>query len=108
MHVMMTLGRHRAAPHKGHLKRLKRICGCLKKCNDAAIHFCTGIPDCSEQDASHVKQTWEHSVCGNMQEEMPSDMPEPKGQSVHLMCFWDANIMHDLTTVDDHARALHM
>jgi hypothetical protein len=25
-------------------------------------------------------------------------MPEPKGQSVCLTRFWDANLMHDLTT----------
>jgi hypothetical protein len=57
-----TLGRHRAAPHLGHLDRLKRICGCLKKHSDAAIRFRVGIPDCSEQDASHVKHSWEHSA----------------------------------------------
>jgi hypothetical protein len=50
VHVMM-LGQCRAAPHKGHLKeRLQRICGHVKKCNDAAVRFRAGIPDCSEQD----------------------------------------------------------
>jgi hypothetical protein len=97
VHVM-TLGRHRAAPHVGHLDRLKRICGYLKKHRDAAIRFRVGIPDCSEQDASYVKHSWEHSVCGNVQEEIPSDMPEAKGKPVRLTCFWDANLMHDLTT----------
>jgi hypothetical protein len=59
VHVMM-LERYRAAPHKGHLERLQRIYGCLKKYNDAAIRFRTGIPDYSEQDASYVKYTWEY------------------------------------------------
>jgi hypothetical protein len=97
VHVV-ALGQHRAAPHKGHLERLQCICGHLKKHNDAAMRFRAGIPDCSEQDAKHALQTWERSVCGNAQEETPSDVPEPKGQPICLTCFWDANLMHDLTT----------
>jgi hypothetical protein len=61
VHVM-TLGQHRAAPHKGHLERLQRICNHLKKHNHAAVCFRAGIPNCSEQDASCVAQTWECSV----------------------------------------------
>ncbi len=104
----MTLGQHRAAPHKGHLERLQRICGHLKKHNGAAMRFRAGIPDCSEQDAKHTLQTWEHSVCGNAQEETPSDVPEPKGQPICLTCFWDANLMHDLTTGRSCAGVLHV
>jgi hypothetical protein len=107
VHVM-TLGRYRAAPHKGHLERLQRIYGYLKKYNDAAIRFRTGIPDYSEQDAKYVSQTWEYSVYGNVQEEIPSDMPETKGQPVRLTCFWDANLMHDLTTGRSCTGILHM
>jgi hypothetical protein len=80
------------------LDRLKRICGYLKKHSDAAIRFWVGIPDYSEQDASYVKHSWECSVDGDVQEEILSDMPEPKGQPVCLTRFWDANLMHDLTT----------
>jgi hypothetical protein len=107
VHVM-TLGRYRAAPHVGHLDRLKRIYGYLKKYSDAAIRFRVGIPDYSEQDASYVKHSWEYSVYGNVQEEIPSDMPEAKGKPVRLTCFWDANLMHDLTTGRSCTGVLHM
>jgi hypothetical protein len=107
VHVM-TLGRHRAAPHVGHLDRLKRIHGYLKKHSDAAIYFRVGIPDYSEQDASYVKHSWEYSVYGNVQEEIPSDVPEAKGQPVRLTCFWDANLMHDLTTGRSCTGVLHV
>jgi hypothetical protein len=107
VHVM-TLGRYRAAPHKGHLERLQRIYGYLKKYNDAAIRFRTGIPDYSAQDASYVKQSWGYSVYGDISEEIPSGMPEPKGQPVRLTCFWDANLMHDLTTGRSATGILHM
>jgi hypothetical protein len=67
------------------------------------------ISDCSEQDASCVKHSWECSVCGDVQEEIPSDMPdEPKGQPVRLACFWDANLMRDLTTGRSCTGVLHM
>jgi hypothetical protein len=107
VHVM-TLGRHRAAPHVGHLNRLKRVCGYLKKHSDAAIRFRVGIPDYSEQDASYVKHSWEYSVYRNVQEEIPSDMPEAKGKPVRLTCFWDANLMHDLTTGRSCTGVLHV
>ena len=35
-------------------------------------------------------------------------MPEQKGQSVRLTCFWDANLMHDLTTGRSATGILHM
>jgi hypothetical protein len=108
MHVM-TLGRHRAAPHVGHLDRLKRIYGYLKKYSDVAIRFRVGIPDYSEQDASYVKHSWECSVDGYVQEEILSDMPEPKGQpAVCLTRFWDANLMHDVTTGRSCTGVLHV
>jgi hypothetical protein len=88
VHVM-TLGRCQAAPHVGHLDRLKRVCGYLKKHSDAAIRFRVGILDCSEQDASYVKHSWEHSVYGNVQEEIPSDVPEAKGKPTHRCSAYD-------------------
>jgi hypothetical protein len=45
---------------------------------------CTGIPNCSEQDASCVKQSWERSIHSNEQEETPSEVPEPAKGSIHL------------------------
>jgi hypothetical protein len=66
------------------------------------------IPDHSEQDASYAKHSLEYSVNGNVQEEIPSDMPEAKGQPVRLTCFWDANLMHDLTAGRSCTGVLHM
>ena len=81
---------------------------CLKKCCDAAVSFGTEIPDCSEQRASCVKQPRERSARGDVQEETPSDAPEPKGQCICLMRFWCENLVHDLTTGQSAAGTLHM
>jgi hypothetical protein len=81
VHVM-TLGQHQAAPHKGHLKRLQRIHGCVKKHNDAAVRFRAGIPDHSEQDASHVPHMWECSVHRDVQGETSSNMSQRVNPSV--------------------------
>jgi hypothetical protein len=43
--TFMTLGRFRAAPRIGHMMRVQRICGYLRKKPDAAIRFQIGIPD---------------------------------------------------------------
>ena len=41
----MFMGRFRAAPRVGHLERLKRIVGYLRKRSHFSIRYRTGIPD---------------------------------------------------------------
>ena len=42
---VMTMGSFRIAPREGHLERLKRIYGYLRRCKHGAIRIRTGIPD---------------------------------------------------------------
>ena len=46
--AVMTMSSFRVAPREGHLDRLKRIYGYLRKHPEGAIHFRTGIPPCEE------------------------------------------------------------
>jgi hypothetical protein len=94
--AVMTLGRFRVAPRVGHMDRLKRICGYLRKYPDAAIRFRTGIP--SYDDFEIPEHDWMYSVYGEASEEMPTGMPTPKGKPIRTSSFVDANLMHDLTT----------
>jgi hypothetical protein len=94
--AVMTMGRFRAAPRKGHLERVKRICGYLRKYPDAAIRFRTGIPTALHQ--APTPHEWEYSVYGGIEEELPHDMPIPRGRPVRTTTFEDANLCHDLTT----------
>jgi hypothetical protein len=104
--AVMTLGRFRCAPRKGHLDRLKRICGYLRKHNDAAIRFRTNIPDHSQHEIPN--HDWMYSVYGDYKEEQPYNMPTPKGKPVRTTTFKDANLYHDHTTGRAVTGVLHL
>jgi hypothetical protein len=63
----LSMGRSHSAPKKGHLQRLNRICGYLKKYPDGAIHFHTEIPNYSHLD--HQPFDWTYSVYSGTKEE---------------------------------------
>jgi hypothetical protein len=92
----MTMSRFRVAPKKGHLERLQRIYGYLRKFSQAAIRVKTEEPDFSalpEQDFD-----WCYSVYGNVQEVLPKDLPKPLGKRVIITTYKDANLYHDMLT----------
>ncbi|GKZ00699.1 hypothetical protein MPSEU_001021900 [Mayamaea pseudoterrestris] len=101
--AVMTLGRFRCAPRRGHLDRAKRVCGYLAEYPDAAIRFRTKIVDHGEP----TKYDWLQSVYGNSSEELPWNMPIPKGKPVQLTTFMDANLYHDYTTGRSAMGVLH-
>jgi hypothetical protein len=73
----MTMSRFGAAPRKGHLERLKRMYGYLKKFGSAAIRVRTEEPDFSELPDQEFD--WCQTVYGNVNEEIPKDIPPPMG-----------------------------
>jgi hypothetical protein len=102
----ITMGKFRFVPQQGHLDRPQRVSGYLRKYPDAAIRLRTEIPDYSHLD--HATFDWAYSVYGDSDEELPSDMPIPRG---HLVCttpFGDANLTHDLTTGRSCTGILHL
>jgi hypothetical protein len=56
----MTTSRFRVAPRKGHLERLRRIYGYLKKFSSAAIRVRTSQPDLD--DLPNQEFDWCHTV----------------------------------------------
>jgi hypothetical protein len=94
--AVMSMSRFRAAPREGHLRRLKRVFGYLRKYPEAAIRFRTEIPQ--HQEPEHKFFDWAHSVYGDEPEEVPTDLPEPKGKSVRTTSCVDANLYHCLVT----------
>ena len=99
MHACMSLGRFRASPRQGHLERLKRVVGYMKKRAGGAIRFRTGIPDWEaifDQDA--VRHDWMESIYGCPPEDVDPKAPTPKGKQVRTTSFVDANLMHDAVT----------
>jgi len=105
--AVMTLGRFRAAPRQGHLDRLKRVCGYLRRFPEGAIRYRTGLPDYTEHDTG-TNHLWEYTVYGSTKEEIPQDMPTPKGKPVTITTFVDANPQHDLRTDRSATGILHL
>ena len=91
--AVMTMSRFRIAPRKGHLERVKRICGYLRKKDDGAIRFRTGIP-ANEQYYTMGNHDWMHTIYGDVSEEIAKDIPSPKGKPVRTTTFVDANLYH--------------
>ncbi len=96
---VMSLGRFRCAPRQGHLERLQRIIGYLRKRPHGAIRFRTEIPKWEDTFGEDpVKFDWMETVYGCPQEPVDPRAPIPKGKVVRTTSFVDANLMHDAVT----------
>ena len=85
--AVMTMGRFRAMPKEGHLKRPKKICGYLCNHKEAFITYKTKIPDYSMYKV--VKYDWV-DIDASSVEELPHDIPTPKGKPMLGACKLDA------------------
>jgi hypothetical protein len=72
---------------------------------EARIRVLTNEPDYSDyQDAEY---DWSSSVYGDVKENIPTDIPEPKGKYVTLSHYFDANLYHDMVTGRSVTAILH-
>jgi hypothetical protein len=94
--AVMTMGRFRVCPRQGHLDRVKRIYGFLRKFKNGVIRVRTQEPDYST--LPEEQYDWSYSVYGNVNELVPQDAPEPLGKAVVITTYEDANLYHDLIT----------
>jgi hypothetical protein len=101
-----AMSSYRVAPRTGHLERLKRMYGYIKKNPDGAIRFRTKIPD-HESQGTPVMFDWSQTVYGNCIEELPPDMPIPKGKVMRITTYQDANLYHDMVTGRAMSGVLH-
>jgi hypothetical protein len=104
--AVMTMSRFRAEPRIGHIERLKRIYGYLRKFKHGAIRVRVGLPDMSS--IPDVEHDWMTTVYGRVHELLPPDMPEPLGQEVMTITYEDANLYHDMLTGRAVTGVLHM
>ena len=102
----MTLSSFHAMPCQGHMEHVKCIYGYLSKMKEAIICIWVEEPDLSgmpEQDFD-----WSNTVYGNVKEIIANDKPEPLGNCVTLLHYYDANLYHDLTTGCSVTGVLHL
>ena len=105
--AVMTMGRFRICPRQGHMERLKRIYGFLRKYKHGAIRIRTGLPDDIVETENEWDNDWLYTVYGEVKELLPPDAPEPLGKPVRITTFEDANLYHDLLTGRAVTGALH-
>ena len=87
VHVM-TMSRFRQQPRIGHLERLKKIVGYLANLPHGALRFRLHEPDYS--NLPHKEYDWQRTVYRGAKEEIPHDIPEPKGKHVTTSTYVDA------------------
>ena len=103
--AVMTMSSFRTNPQKGHLDRVKRICGYLLKMRNATIRFRTDEPDYSNLPPNDYD--WDMSVYKGATEEIPSTMPRPLGKRVTTSTYYDANLYHDMISGKSVTGILH-
>ncbi len=102
----MTMSRFRVAPKRGHLDRLKRIYGYLKKFKNGAIRFRTNLPDFSMLASKNYD--WSNGVYDGNVEDLPSDVPSALGPKVMTITYVDANLLHCSLTGRASTGILHL
>jgi hypothetical protein len=93
-------------PRQGHMDRVKRIYGYLSKMKDAVIRVRTQEPDLSAIPENEYD--WANSIYGCESEQIPTDIPNPKGSFVTLTHYFDANLYHDMATGRSVTGILHL
>jgi histone deacetylase 1/2 len=104
--AVMMLARFRVQPRVGHHKMIGQIYGYLRHTKNAAICFRTNVPD-----YSHLKEDsydWSETVYCGIEEEIPEDMPVPKGKPVRITTYVDANLLHCCATGRSCSGILHI
>ena len=93
-HAVMCMSRFRDEPRKGHLAAVAKIFGYLANYKTASNKFRTAKPDYSKFIAKQPNEfDWTY-LYGKVTELVDGDAPKPKGKTVMLSYFVDANLAH--------------
>jgi len=103
--AVMTMSSFNVAPRKGHLERIQRIYAYLRNFKNSALRIRVYEPDLSSLDS--IKTDWTYSVYGEGEEEAPFGAPNPLGNYVTLVHYFDANLYHNLLSGKAVTGALH-
>jgi hypothetical protein len=92
------LSSHLALPREGHLHQLFQVFAYLKKCHNAEMVCDPSDP--SADESAFEQKDWTSSEFGHMQgkEELPPNMPEPRGQGFAISAKVDADHAADTVT----------
>lgn len=91
----MSLSRFSAAPREGHMKAAGKVLGYLAQFPKGKIVYDTSYP--SQIEARIDPTNW-RDIYPDCEEELPPDMPKPKGKKVRVTAYVDADHAHDQVT----------
>lgn len=94
------MSRYLASPRWGHLNQVLHIFGYLKKYNRSKMVFDESMP-CFDESSDFVTGDWSEYY-PDATEAIPLDMPQPRGNSVCMSCFEDADHAGDTVTRRSH------
>jgi len=90
-----SLSRFSMQPREGHFKAAIRVLAYLNTWKKGKIIFDTAYPSHAKYE---VKQQDWGTLYEDVEEELPPDMPKPRGKKVRMTVYVDANHAHDLLT----------
>jgi hypothetical protein len=104
LYEVSIMSQYQANPRRGHLEALYHIFGHLKKRQKQKIVF---DPTRVEVDETcfRVRADWSEFY-GDVAEELPATMPEPRGNPVNITCFVDSNHAGNVITRRSHTGIL--
>ena len=85
-----------AMPRQGHLEQLYHMFAYLKLKHNSSMVFDPTEPDID--DAQFIREDWSATVYGACKEELPSNMPEPRGIGFTMRAFVDSDHAGEVTT----------
>ena len=86
--AVSMLSRYSAAPREGHLHQVIHVFAYLKKYERSRLVFDDNRPDL--KDAKFVNVDWKETY-PEAEDQIPPNMPEPRGKSVVTTCWVDAD-----------------
>ena len=90
-----TLASHMALPRQGHLDAVYHVYAYLKKRHNSRLVFDPTYPDIQRKD--FPRQDWQ-GFYGNIEEQLPPDMPKPLGKDVDIRLYVDSDHANDKLT----------
>jgi hypothetical protein len=97
------LSSHNAMPRVGHLQAVYDIFAYLKKHENSTMVFDDAVPFIDQRRFNPVN--WSQFY-GDVHEAIPPNMPTPRGNSVKMSCFVDADHAGNLATRRSHTGIL--
>ena len=96
-YAVNTFARYSHTPREGHFKALQQIFGYLRKWNKGKIVINNGIAPITNKLKLTKNQNWTE-MYPDAEEDIPKDMPEPRGKEMRITTYVDADHARDKVT----------